>query len=109
MLVDDDALQGIFLGSTEYPTIALGATTAGWAYSRPATFFESVDGGSYCRVGQPSEFNNLHDLDGLLVQSHDLLAPLVKLLKGLVSCAFFFHARSTIKFIKSSNLFGPYQ
>jgi hypothetical protein len=40
------------------------------------------------------------------VQPYDLLAPLMQLLKGLVSGAFFFHARSTIKFIKSSNLFG---
>jgi len=47
--------------------------------------------GSYRRVGQSGQFNNLHDLDGLLVQSHDLLAPLVALLQGLVSCVFFFH------------------
>jgi hypothetical protein len=33
----------------------------------------------------------------------------MELLKGLVSYAFFFHARLTIKFIKSSNLLGPYQ
>jgi hypothetical protein len=46
-------LDGLFLGSTEHPTVALGTTTAGWAYGGPATFFEPVDGGSNCRVSQP--------------------------------------------------------
>jgi hypothetical protein len=50
--VDDDALDGIFLGRTEYPTVTLGATTTGWADGCPIAFFESVDGGSYRRVGQ---------------------------------------------------------
>jgi hypothetical protein len=43
----------------------------------------------------------LHDLDGLLVQPHDLLVPLVELLQGFVSCAFFFHAYPIIKFMES--------
>jgi hypothetical protein len=78
----------------------LGATTAGWAYGCPAPFLESVDGGSYRRVGQSGQFNDLHDLDGLLMQPHDLLAPLVELLQGLVSCVFFFHYLLIRKFIR---------
>ena len=90
MLVNDDALNGILLGCTEYSTVTFGATTTGWAYRSPATFFEPVDGASYCWVGQSGQLNDLHDLDALLVQSHHLLAQLVELLQGLLSRAFFF-------------------
>ena len=69
--VDDDALNGIFLGRTEYPTVTLGATATGWTDGCPIAFFESVYGASYRWVGQSGQLNDLHDLDGLLVQSHD--------------------------------------
>ena len=40
---------------------------------------------------QAGHGHNLHHFDALLVQPNDLLAPLVQLLKCLVSCIFFFH------------------
>jgi hypothetical protein len=40
---------------------------------------------------QAGHRHNLHHFDALLVQPHDLLAPLVQLLQCLVSCVFFFH------------------
>ena len=52
---------------------------------------EEVNGGTNGRVTQPRQRHDLHDLDALLVQPHDLLASLVKLLQCLLSCVFFFH------------------
>jgi hypothetical protein len=44
----------------------------------------------------------------LFVQPRDLLAPFVKLLQGLISCAFFFHDSLIKKIGESSDFIGPY-
>jgi hypothetical protein len=61
------------------------------------------------RITWPCHANNLHNSNALLMQSHDLLAPLVKLLKCLLSSAFYVHEYRTQNTINSSDFFGPKQ
>lgn len=53
--------------------------------------------------------DDLHDLDGLLMQPHDLLAPLMKLFQRLFSGVLFFHPHQTQKARVSSYFIGPDQ
>jgi hypothetical protein len=70
---------------------------------------EQVDRGPHCRIAQARQFDDLHALDGFFMQSHELLAPLVELLQGLVSCIFFLRALSLTDFKESSYLIRPNQ
>lgn len=67
-----------------------------------------IDGTSHSRVAQPRHRDDLHDIDALSVQPHNLLAPFVKLLQRLTSCAFFFHPSLITASPLSSNFIGPY-
>ena len=45
----------------------------------------------YCRIVQTCYLHNILDFDASFMHHHNLLAPLVKLIKVLFCCVFFFH------------------
>ena len=45
----------------------------------------------YCRIVQTCYLHDIHDFVASFMQHHNLLALLVKLIKGLFCCVFFFH------------------
>ena len=45
----------------------------------------------YCWMVQTCHLHDVHDFEASFMQHHNLLAPLVKLIKGLFCCVFFFH------------------
>ena len=45
----------------------------------------------YCRIVQICNIHDIRDFDASFMQHRDLLAPLLKLIKGLFCCVFFFH------------------
>ena len=89
-LVDDHALDGLFLGCAEHASVSSDSSPRSRPHVCPTASFEQIDRCSHCRVTQAGHRHNLHHFDALLVQPHDLLAPLVQLLQCLVSCVFFF-------------------
>jgi hypothetical protein len=107
-LVDDHALDGVFLHSTEYATIASGTPAPSWSDGAPTACLKQINSSSNGRVAQPRHRDDLHDPDTLPVQPRDLLAPFVKLLESLISCTFFFHDSLSEKIGESSNFIGPY-
>ncbi len=72
--------------------LANGVTLAGAKLlPRPSgTLIKQVYAGTHHRITQPRHGNDLHELDSLFMQPHDLLAPLVELFQCLLSCVFFF-------------------
>lgn len=96
--VYDQALDGVFLRRAEHATIASGAPASCWSDSVPTTGLKQINGGSNGGVAQPCHASDLHDLDAFFMQTHHLLAPFMKLLQRLASCAFFFHHSLSIEF-----------
>ena len=78
---------------SEQAGISFGSPTTGGLDGSPAALLEQIKHLAHRRVAQPRHLHQFHDLDAPFVQSDDLLAPLVKLLQGLVSRVFFFHER----------------
>jgi hypothetical protein len=107
-LVDDHALDGVFLHLTERTTIASGTPAPSWSDGAPTARLKQIDSSSNRRVAQASHRDDLHDPDALPVQPHDLLAPFVKLLESLISRTFFFHDSLSQKIGKSSDFIRPY-
>ncbi len=99
---------GLLRGSEAAPR-ASTATTSSGPNGCPATGLEQVHADPNRRVARSSHANDLHDADALLVQSHDLLAPLVELLQGLLTRVLSVHEAWSARACESSDFFGPGQ
>jgi hypothetical protein len=75
----------------EQAGVTFRATTTGGLDGGPAALLEQVKHPAHRRVAQARHLHQPHDFDAPLVQSDDLLSPLMQLLQCLVSRVFFFH------------------
>ena len=103
---DDQALDALLLGRSQDPSIAPIPAAQGGANGRPATRLKEVDGAAHGGIAQPRHRHDLHHLDALWLQPHDLISPPVQLLQALSSRVFFFHDRHIGSCLDSSVFIG---
>jgi hypothetical protein len=84
-------VRSVFLSLRKGAPLTWTAPAQGGSDCSPTACLEQVNAGANRRVVQPRHGHDLHHTQRLFMQSHDLLAHLVELLQGLLSCVFFFH------------------